>query len=381
MENFSTESIPSEQFFDFFLQKAIQMRASDVHFEQNKNAFKVRFRIDGKLQTIVETEKSLGAAVISKVKLRTNLKLDETTVPQDGRLCLKFNNESYDVRVSTLPTMFGEDIVLRIFNQEEVDFCLDNIGLDSTVRCFIDGLIERPSGLILVAGATGSGKTTTLYSILKAINSVANKVITIEDPIEYRLDGISQVAVNESIGLTFANVLRSILRQAPNVIMLGEIRDAESAELVIQAALTGHLVLSTIHADTSAGALSRLRDLGISNFLINSCLRGVISQRLALRPCKHCVTERAPTNDEMQLIGRDNVIDKVAVCNGCEKCLWRGYLGRTGIFELMQAVGDENRQFEYVRTFEQDVVEKLRAQSVLFSDVSPFFVDKKIAFE
>lgn len=381
MENFVTESIPSEQFFDFFLQKAIQERASDVHFEQNKHAFKVRFRVDGKLHTIVETEKNLGSAVISKIKIRTNLKLDETAVPQDGRLCLKFNNETYDVRVSTLPTMFGEDIVLRIFNQEEVDFCLDNIGLDVNIRNFIDELVDQPSGLILVSGATGSGKTTTLYSILKAIDSVANKVITIEDPIEYRLDGICQVAVNEEIGLTFANVLRSILRQAPNVIMLGEIRDSESAELVIQAALTGHLVLSTIHADTSAGALSRLKDLGISNFLINSCLRGVISQRLALRPCKHCVTERVPTSEEIKLIGNNHVIDKIAISNGCEKCLWRGYLGRTGIFELMKSVGDVTRRFDYVRTFEEDVVEKLLTKSILFSDVRPFFVDKKIAFE
>ncbi|MDR1255609.1 MAG: GspE/PulE family protein [Puniceicoccales bacterium] len=304
--------IPLDRLFEYFAELAVAARASDVHFECNGTGMRLRFRIDGKLKTIRQLDQNLARAAVTNIKLRAKLKLDETRLPQDGRLKIGIGGRTHDVRVSIIPNIYGENAVLRIFNGEREDFSLSNLGLNTSQISWINALSSLDSGLLLIAGPTGSGKTTTAYSLLKHIASPSKKVITVEDPIEYMLPRVSQVAVDEKIGLTFERILRAILRQAPNVIFIGEIRDPETAQSAIQAALTGHLILSTVHAGSAEEAVTRLQDLGISHYLIDSCLRCVIYQELMRLKCKFCQGEAQ-----------------------CSKCLGRKYYGRTGVFEIL----------------------------------------------
>ncbi|MDE6432193.1 MAG: GspE/PulE family protein [Opitutales bacterium] len=295
--------------------EAIKLRASDIHFENNLTSMRVRNRIDGKLVTVRQIDVQLARALVSAIKLKSGLKIDETRLPQDGRTHYTFDSHEYDIRISVIPTIRGENIVMRLFNGENREFSLESIGLNSAQLECLRSLSNIENGLILISGPTGSGKTTTLYSLLKNISSPEKKVVTVEDPVEYKLAHVNQVAVNDEIGLTFSKIIRSLLRQAPNVIFIGEIRDTETAQAAMQAALTGHLVLSSIHSENADGAIIRLCDLGISDYFINSCVRAVIAQRLVRLKCTN------PCHK-----GSKDV---------CPDCFGRGYFGRTGVFEIL----------------------------------------------
>jgi type II secretory ATPase GspE/PulE/Tfp pilus assembly ATPase PilB-like protein len=304
--------IPIDHLFEYFTELAVGMRASDIHFERNCLGLRIRFRIDGKLRTIQQLDENLARAAMANIKLRAKLKLDETRLPQDGRLKIIISGRSYDMRLSIIPNIYGENAVLRLFNADVLEFSLHNLGLSEQQLSCLKFISSLDSGLVLISGPTGSGKTTTMYSLLKHISSPSKKVITIEDPIENLLPNISQVSVGEKIGLTFNHILRAVLRQSPNVIFIGEIRDSETAQSVIQAALTGHLVLSTVHSGSAEEAITRLRDLGISEYLIDSCVRCVIFQTLMRLKCEYC---------------QENA--------RCDKCFGRRYYGRTGVFEIL----------------------------------------------
>lgn len=334
LSNNQHENVASVQvFLNYIMECAVKEHASDVHFENIRHGMRIRYRIDGELFVKKVIDRTIADALIAKLKLLTGSKLDETRLPQDKRVCLNISGEKFDIRASVLPTVFGENIALRIFNNENKNFVLDRIGLSHSQLDCVRKLISCQNGLVLLCGPTGCGKTTTLYTILKKISSPTRKVITIEDPIEYRMDDINQVQVNSEIGLTFSSILRSVLRQSPNVIMVGEIRDSETAELAIQAALTGHLVFSTLHCKDSSGAINRLLDLGISENLLISCFRGAISQRLLRCPCKYCVMPRS--NLSLSEFTYKGASGKASSNVGCEKCSFRGYNGRMAIFDIL----------------------------------------------
>jgi type II secretory ATPase GspE/PulE/Tfp pilus assembly ATPase PilB-like protein len=327
-----------EEFLDHWLRQAIEMRASDIHFEKFRTYLKVRYRVDGKLQTIAKLPENLHGGLIARIKILTKLKIDEKRLPQDGRFSIKHHSEQFDVRVSILPGYFGECVVLRLLQSDGRMFSLQNLGARQVDMEKLEQLIKVQNGIIVVAGPTGSGKSTTLYSIIRKISSPERKVITVEDPVEYQLPGINQVSVNEAIGMTFAAVLRSMLRQAPNIILIGEIRDKETAEIAIRAALTGHLVLSTVHAKDTISAITRLRDLGIPSYLIAATLRGVLSQRLARKLCPKCLNPEKPDRKLIEEIIPGHGIPDEATAyepKGCEHCLGTGHRGRLALFELL----------------------------------------------
>ncbi|MDR2603600.1 MAG: GspE/PulE family protein [Puniceicoccales bacterium] len=381
------ESVSMDKFFDNLLRVSISERASDIHLEHCKDGMRIRIRVDGKLHTINNVDKIFAQAVIAKIKFKADAKIDEVHLPQDRRIRVKIFDKNYDLRISILPTIYGENVAIRIFDQEDNDFDLNNIGLNQEQSILMESIINGKSGLILLCGATGCGKTTTLYTILKKISSRDRKVITIEDPIEYRLDGISQVPVNDEIGLSFASILRSVLRQSPNVIMVGEIRDYETAELVIQATLTGHLVLSTIHCNDALGAITRLLDLGISEFLIKSCLRGSISQKLVRKPCQFCMTSRELSDTEKVLFPQlADSIETVPEVHGCENCSWRGYRGRIAIFDFLVKKSLTNNlstasqeivfdDFLHADSFSENITRLLKDHAIMVEDVSHLLVN------
>lgn len=308
--------------------RAQEMGASDIHVEPTETEVAVRFRIDGLLQTVLRPPKNQYAAIASRIKLLAGMNIAERRLPQDGRIELTSSMNPLDIRVSTVPCMHGESIVLRLLQKDQAVFDLDKVGLLEDTRKDLESLFNMPHGMILVVGPTGSGKTTTLYCIMRILNADYRKIITIEDPVEYQLDGLTQIQVKASIGLTFASGLRAIVRQDPDVILVGEIRDRETAEIAIHAALTGHLVLSTLHTNDAAGAVARLIEMGVESFLISSSLLGVASQRLVRRICQECNgTGRMKDDSERR----------------CRNCLGSGYKGRIAIFELM-LINDELRQ-------------------------------------
>lgn len=348
------ESGSIERLFDQIVLEAIEMRASDVHFEHNFSCMRIRNRIDGRLFISRQLDDSITRAMIATIKLRARLRLDETRLPQDGRIQPVFKNKKYDIRVSIIPTIRGENAVLRIFNGTCTEFSLENIGLTPLQRKCLESLSNLENGLIMISGPTGSGKTTTLYSLLKNISSLDKKIVTVEDPVEYQLEHINQVAINEAIGLTFGNVIRALLRQAPNVIFIGEIRDAETAQATIQAALTGHLVLSSVHSGSAEEAIVRLRDLGVSDYLIDSCVRAVVAQQLARLKCHHVNCSTTP--------------------GVCLNCFGRGYFGRTGVFEILLNNALSNKlspskweNFGHLCTME-DSVKALDEKGMLFEE-------------
>lgn len=316
--------------------EALREGASDIHIEPGEEKLKARFRVDGILHEAVSLPKHLQSAVISRIKILANLDIAERRVPQDGRFNLRMEGKEIDIRVSCFPTLYGENVVLRLLDVASALLALSQLGFSKGILEKYEKLILRPHGILLVAGPTGSGKTTTLYASLDKINTVDKNVVTIEDPVEYRLSGIRQTQVHPKVGLTFANGLRSILRQDPDIIMVGEIRDLETAEIAIQAALTGHLVLSTLHTNDAPGAVTRLIDMGMEPFLISSSVIGVLAQRLVRTLCKECKEEYVPSKEALEDIGlatKEPV--KFYRGKGCPQCRNTGYQGRIGIFELM----------------------------------------------
>ncbi len=335
---------PVIRLVNLLISRAVEQRASDIHIEPFENKLKVRYRIDGVLHDIDPPARGLQAAIVSRVKIMAKLNIAERRLPQDGRIKLRLMGREIDLRVSTLPTLYGESVVLRLLDRSSIVVNLDSLGFpDDNLRQF-EKLINKPYGMILVTGPTGSGKTTTLYGALDKINSPDKKIITIEDPVEYQLFGVNQIHVKPQIGLTFANGLRSIVRQDPDVIMVGEIRDAETAEIAIQAALTGHLVFSTLHTNDAAGAVSRLLEMGVEDYLLASSLLGVLAQRLVRRVCNKCRQPAELAVEAMrEIAGANGGEVQVWEGRGCEDCANTGYRGRSGIFELL-IVNDTVRQ-------------------------------------
>ena len=323
------------------IMKAVQEGASDIHIEPEEEILKTRFRVDGMLHEVSSPPKYLQSAIISRIKIMATLDIAERRKPQDGRFTIKMEGKEIDVRVSCIPTMYGENVVLRLLDVATALLSLRDIGFSKAVLERYEKLISRPHGIILVTGSTGSGKTTTLYASLDKINTVEKNIITIEDPVEYKLAGIRQIQINPKVDLTFSNGLRSILRQDPNIIMVGEMRDFQTAEIAIQAALTGHLVFSTLHTNDASGAVTRLIDMGVEPFLVSSSVIGVLAQRLIRTICPACKEKYRPTEEELKDIGL-SIEEKIDFYKGkgCQKCMNTGYKGRIGIFELM--IPDEN---------------------------------------
>ncbi len=317
--------------------QAIKQKASDIHIETYEKRVIVRNRIDGILHEILEIQRAIAPLVISRVKVMAKLDIAEKRIPQDGRIALHIGGRSIDVRVSTLPSNHGERIVLRILDKQAAQLDLGCLGVPSPILTTMRKLIAQPHGILLVTGPTGSGKTTSLYAMLTELNVVSRNILTIEDPIEYDLPGIGQTQVNSKVQMTFAKGLRAILRQDPDVVMIGEIRDLETAEIAVQASLTGHLVLSTLHTNSALGALTRLRDMGIESFLLSSSLIGLIAQRLVRKLCNYCKQPYQLSRNECNMMGlaRTNECYKVAMPKGCKRCNQQGYQGRTGIYELI----------------------------------------------
>jgi type IV pilus assembly protein PilB len=330
---------PIIRFVDLVLYQAIQDRASDIHFEPFENEFKIRYRVDGALYEMAPPPRHLALPVISRVKVMANMNIAERRLPQDGRIQKHIAGRNVDLRVSTLPTQFGESVVLRVLDRSIVNLDLEALGMPQDIYDFLLEMIHRPNGIFIATGPTGSGKTTTLYSCLRKINTIDSKLLTVEEPVEYDLEGIMQVPVNEAIGLTFARVLRSFLRQDPDRIMVGETRDLETAQIAIQASLTGHLVFTTLHTNDAPGAITRLIDMGIEPFLISATLEAVLGQRLLRSICRQCRTPFEPSDSLLAELGisRQDIGDKQFFYGkGCDACNHTGYKGRKGIYELLK---------------------------------------------
>ncbi|UCF44068.1 MAG: Flp pilus assembly complex ATPase component TadA [Planctomycetota bacterium] len=341
-----SESNPVKKLLNLVLLQAIRDKSSDIHFEPFENEYKMRYRIDGVLYEMVPPPKYIAAALSSRIKVMADLDIAERRLPQDGRISLTVQGKPVDLRVSVLPTMFGESVVLRVLDRSQLQLNLEKLGLRQYELNMLYQLIHKPNGIIIVTGPTGCGKTTTLYSALTELNDIETKVITTEDPIEYDLDGVIQVQMKPDIGLTFARCLRHILRQDPDIILVGEIRDIETAEISAQASLTGHIVFTTLHTNDAPSSIARLLDLGMEPFLITATLEGIVAQRLVRRICEHCKTPYEPTELQLAELGLtpEDVRDKKFYYGrGCSRCNNTGYRGRTGVFEFM-VFNDEIRE-------------------------------------
>lgn len=358
----STDDAPIIKFINTMLTQAIREGASDIHLEAFEKTSVVRFRVDGVLRDVLKPQRALHGALVSRLKVMSKLDIAEKRLPQDGRISLRVAEHPVDVRVSTLPTQHGERVVLRLLDKQAARLNLEVLGMGQETRDRFDQLIHKPNGIVLVTGPTGSGKTTTLYSGLQKLDSKQLNILTVEDPVEYDLDGVGQTQVNPKIGLTFAGGLRSILRQDPDVVLVGEIRDIETASISVQASLTGHLVLSTLHTNTAVGAVTRLVDMGVESFLIASSLLGVLSQRLVRKLCTHCREETDIAEYQRDYVDSlpSDTQWNVHKAVGCEKCDYTGYQGRAGIFELIfidetlrRMIHDQHSEGEmvdYIRT-------------------------------
>lgn len=337
---------PIIRFVNLVIQQAIRAQASDIHFEPFEEEFKIRYRVDGALYEMSPPPKSLALPVISRIKVIADLNIAEHRIPQDGRIKLTIEGRAVDLRVSTLPTQFGESVVLRVLDKSAVNLDLDNLGLPENVKTGIRDAVRRPNGIFIVTGPTGSGKTTTLYSALREVNEVETKLLTAEDPVEYELEGIMQVPVNHQVGLDFARALRAFLRQDPDKIMVGEIRDIETARIAVQASLTGHVVLSTLHTNDAPGAITRLIDMGLEPFLLSASLEFVLAQRLVRKICTGCKQDYEPAKDLIENLGlnQNDIGERQFFYGaGCEECNQSGYRGRTGLFEMIK-VSDSFRE-------------------------------------
>ncbi len=331
-------SAPIVRFVDLVLTQAIKERASDIHFEPFEHEFKIRYRVDGSLYEMAPPPVHLAVSVISRIKVMANMNIAERRVPQDGRIMTTVGGKPVDMRVNSLPTQHGESVVLRVLDRSSVNLDLEHLGMPPPLFNYIADTINKPNGIFIVTGPTGAGKTTTLYACLRRINTIDAKLLTAEDPVEYELDGVMQVPVNDAVGLTFGKALRAFLRQDPDRIMVGEMRDLETAQIAIQASLTGHLVLSTLHTNDSAGAVTRLVDMGVQPFLVSATLEGVLAQRLLRTICKQC---RAPYEPSLSILNQLNLSQEDIGGNsfytgsGCSACGNSGYKGRKGLYELL----------------------------------------------
>jgi type IV pilus assembly protein PilB len=331
-------SAPIVKFVDLVLTQAIKERASDIHFEPFEREFKIRYRVDGALYEMAPPPVHLANSVISRVKVMANMNIAERRIPQDGRIMTTVGGKAIDMRVNSLPTQHGESVVLRVLDRSSVNLDLESLGMQPFLFDYIVETIHKPNGIFIVTGPTGAGKTTTLYAALRRINTIDAKLLTAEDPVEYEIDGIMQVPINEAVGLTFAKALRAFLRQDPDRIMVGEMRDLETAQIAIQASLTGHLVLSTLHTNDSAGAVTRLVDMGVEPFLVSATLEGVLAQRLLRTICKGCRAPYEANNHILTQLGlsREDIAGKPFYTgSGCSTCGNSGYKGRKGIYELL----------------------------------------------
>ncbi|MCM8539938.1 MAG: GspE/PulE family protein [Lentisphaeraceae bacterium] len=327
------------KFVDAILKKAVKEQASDIHFEPFAEEYKVRCRIDGALYEVESPPKVLVPAITSRIKILSNLNISEKRIPQDGRIDYSYKGRSVDMRVSTLPTQYGESVCIRVLDRENTSLSLDTLGISETIQSTIEKLIKKPNGIFIVTGPTGSGKSTTLYSCLNEVNTIDTKLLTAEDPVEYDIEGIMQVAINDKIGLTYARILRSFLRQDPDKIMVGEIRDGETANIAIQAALTGHTVFTTLHTNDAPGAVARLVDMGVKPFLLSASLLGVLGQRLLRRICNNCKTTYKPGTKELEALelSEEDVKGKPFYYGkGCPVCNNTGYKGRVPLHEMFE---------------------------------------------
>jgi len=328
------------------LLQAIKDRASDIHFEPFENEFKMRYRIDGVLYEMVPPPKQLGPAITSRIKVMANLDIAERRLPQDGRIELTLGGNPVDLRIAVLPTMWGESVVMRVLDRSNVELSLDRLGLREDDLTTFRRLVAKPNGIVIVTGPTGSGKTTTLYAALAELNDVETKILTAEDPVEYDIDGLCQCQMNEEVGLTFAKALRSFLRQDPDIILVGEIRDLETAQIAVQASLTGHLVLSTLHTNDAPSSVIRLLDLGLEAFLLTATIEGIVAQRLVRTVCTQCKEQYTPKEEELlelNLVPEDVRTRKFVRGKGCDRCNGSGYKGRLALFEIL-TIDDELRE-------------------------------------
>jgi type IV pilus assembly protein PilB len=357
---------PIVRFVNVILSQAIVDRASDIHFEPFEDEFKIRYRVDGALYEMAPPPKHLALAVTSRLKVMSNLNIAERRLPQDGRIQMTINGRPVDLRISTLPTQFGESVVLRVLDRSVVSLDLNKLGMSAQIYESICEIIKRPNGIFIVTGPTGSGKTTTLYSCLRMLNTIDVKLLTAEDPVEYDLDGIMQVPINEAIGLDFGRCLRAFLRQDPDIILVGEMRDLDTAQIAIQASLTGHLVFTTLHTNDAPGAIIRMIDMSVEPFLISSTLEAVLGQRLIRTICKNCRTPYEPTDAVLAQLGlsqREVKGKSFYFGRGCSQCNETGYKGRKGIFELL-AVTDPIRGLINERAPAATIREKAREQGM-----------------
>jgi len=358
----SEDDAPIIRLINAILTQAVKENASDIHIETFENRMIVRMRVDGVLREILEPPRTLAALVISRIKVMAKLDIAEKRIPQDGRISLRVAGRGVDVRVSTLPSGHNERIVMRLLDKSAGRLDLEHLGMDKNTHIRLKNLIKKPHGIILVTGPTGSGKTTTLYASLTHLNESSRNIMTVEDPIEYYIDGIGQTQVNNKVEMTFARGLRAILRQDPDVVMIGEIRDLETAEIAVQASLTGHLVFSTLHTNTAVGAVTRLRDMGVEPFLLSSSLIGVIAQRLVRLLCNDCKTAYIPDAAECALLGVDTINPPTLYHpQGCGICNGLGYVGRNGIYEFVE-IDDVTRNLIHDGASEQDVEQHVHQQ-------------------
>jgi len=363
----SADDAPIIRLINALLGEAIVEGASDIHIEPFEQRLAIRLRVDGVMREIMQPPAAIGPLVVSRIKIMAKLDIAEKRLPQDGRISLKVANRPVDVRVSTIPCGHGERVVLRLLDKQAGRLELEQIGMDAETTARLDAIIHRPHGIFLVTGPTGSGKTTTLYAALSRLNDRSRNIMTVEDPIEYLIDGIAQTQVNMKVEMSFARGLRAILRQDPDVVMVGEIRDLETAQIAIQASLTGHLVLSTLHTNTAVGAVTRLRDMGTEAFLLSSSLLGVLAQRLVRRLCPHCSQPRRPDAVTCEWLGLADT-DLLHAAVGCAACKQLGYRGRLAIYELV-TLDDTLRRMIHDGAAEQDLEAYVRQTSPSLTEV------------
>ena len=357
------DDAPIIKLINALLSEAIKENASDIHIETFERQLMVRFRVDGVLREVLQPDRRIAPLLVSRIKVMAKLDIAEKRIPQDGRIALRLGGRAVDVRVSTLPSSHGERVVLRLLDKQAGRLDFSHLGMAEWLMERMRDLLEKPHGIILVTGPTGSGKTTTLYAGLTLLNNQTRNILTVEDPIEYQLDGIGQTQVNPKVDMTFARGLRAILRQDPDVVMVGEIRDLETAQIAVQASLTGHLVLSTLHTNSAVGAVTRLADMGIEPFLLSSSLLGVLAQRLVRRLCPDCKRLAPASEKECELVGLDFAkAPQIYHPVGCTNCRYTGYRGRQGIYELL-LVDDEMRTLIHNNVSEQDIEKHARKYS------------------
>ncbi len=365
----SEDDAPIIRLINALLTQAIRENASDIHIEVYETRLVVRFRVDGVLRDILQPKRGLAPLIVSRIKVMANLDIAEKRLPQDGRISLRVAGRAVDIRVSTLPSGQGERVVMRILDKQAGRLDLEHLGMAEETRALMEDIINRPHGIILVTGPTGSGKTTTLYAILSQLNNRSRNILTVEEPIEYYLDGIGQTQVNPKVDLTFARGLRAILRQDPDVVMVGEVRDLDTVTIAIQASLTGHLVFTTLHTNTAIGAITRLRDMGVEPFLLSSSIEGILAQRLVRTLCPDCKQPYEPTEAELDSLGltREQAPTLFRPV-GCPECGGHGYRGRTGIYELIH-IDNHMRELIHSRSGEQAMEAYVRkTRPSLFSD-------------